>query len=227
MHSKIRENIHSILRRLPAEVTFLAAAKKRTAGEIKEAVDAGIQWIGMNYIQEAKKKQSQLMGLKQIKWSMIGALQKNKVKLAVRLFDRIETLGDVSLAKMLNQHAIQEKKSLSVFIQINIAEEPQKNGVHPQALMALLKNLKDFENLHIEGLMTMGPKTDKPEELSPHFQRAKALFEEAKSIQQANLDLRFLSMGMSASYELALAEGANYLRLGTAIFGPRPSSHKP
>jgi len=215
----IRENVKKILDELPDGVLLVAAAKTRTPEEILEAIEAGIQIIGENYVQEAERAY-EVIGNK-VKWHMIGHLQRNKVKKAVRIFDMIETVDSIGLAKEIDKQCKKIGKIMPVLVEINSGEEPQKSGVMPDEAIDLVKEISKFENIKVEGLMTMGPLLDDPEELRPYFRKTKELFEKIKEMNIPNVEMKYLSMGMSDSYKVAIEEGANIVRIGTKIFGPR------
>ncbi len=215
----IKENIKKILEELPAGVQLVAAAKTRTVAEILDAIQAGLTIIGHNYVQEAERA-FEAIGPK-AKWHMIGHLQSNKAKKAVRIFDMIETVDSLKLAKAIDKACRNINKSMPVLIEINSGEEPQKAGVIPSDAVSLVKEISELENVRIMGLMTMGPFSGDPEDARPYFQKTRQLF---KDIEQANLpgiEMKYLSMGMSNSYRVALEEGANLVRIGTRIFGER------
>ncbi|MFQ6117427.1 MAG: YggS family pyridoxal phosphate-dependent enzyme [Candidatus Bipolaricaulia bacterium] len=213
----IAENVQRILKELPPGVTLVAAAKGRTPQEILEALAAGIEIVGENYVQEAEAAYA-VVG-KRAKWHMIGHLQRNKVKRAVQLFDMIETVDSAELAAELERRCARIGRVMPILIEINSGREPQKSGVLPEEAEDLIREISQFEHLKIQGLMTMGPRTGDPEAARPYFRETKRLFDELKNLP--NVELRYLSMGMSNSYRVALEEGANIVRIGTKIFGER------
>ena len=215
----IKENVRSILSELPAGVQLVGAAKTRTPEEIMAAVEAGLEIIGQNYVQEAEKV-FEVIGPR-VKWHMIGHLQSNKAKKAVRIFDMIETVDRMKLARAIDQACASENKIMAVLIEINSGEESQKAGVMPVEAPSLIREMSGLEHIAIKGLMTMGPFTGDPEEARPYFQRTRKLFEQIKSMSLPEVEMKYLSMGMSNSYRLALEEGANLVRIGTRIFGAR------
>lgn len=220
----IRENVKKILDELPDGVILVAAAKTRTPEEILEAIEAGVQIIGENYVQEAERAY-EVIG-NRAKWHMIGHLQKNKVKKAVRIFDMIETVDSVKLAKEIDKQCKKIGKVMPVLVEVNSGEEPQKSGVMPDEVVDLVKEISKFENIKVEGLMTMGPLLDDPEELRPYFRKTRELFEKIRDMDIPNVEMKYLSMGMSDSYKVAIEEGANMVRIGTKIFGPRIYNEK-
>ena len=215
----IRENVKQILSELPPGVALVAAAKTRSPGEIQEAVEAGIRVIGENYLQEAESAY-QAVGDK-AKWHFIGHLQKNKVKKAVRLFDMIETVDSVEIAREISKRCAQIGKTMPVLIEINSGREVQKWGVLPEKAIELVREISNLPNLKIMGLMTMGPLLGNPEDLRPYFRETKKLFSKIRELNLPNVSMKYLSMGMTDSYQVAIEEGANMVRLGTKIFGER------
>ncbi|KPK26824.1 MAG: alanine racemase [Nitrospira bacterium SG8_3] len=215
----IKENVKKILAELPPGVHLVGAAKTRTTEEIDEAVAAGLEIIGENYVQEAERA-FQVVG-NRAKWHMIGHLQRNKAKKAVRVFDMIETVDSMKLAREIDKCCGKIGKIMSILIEINSGEETQKAGVLPDEAIDLIKEMSTLEHLKIMGLMTMGPFTGNPEEARPYFVKTKEIFEKLKEMNLPNVEMRYLSMGMSNSYRVALEEGANMVRIGTKIFGER------
>ena len=215
----IRENINKLLKELPEGVELVAAAKTRTADEVLEAVAAGIMIIGQNYVQEAEAIYPAVG--KKARWHFIGHLQKNKVKKAVRLFDMIETVDSVELAEEIDKRCAQIDKVMPVLIEINSGQEPQKAGVLPEKAEELVKAIAPLPNIKVTGLMTMGPRFGNPEDSRPYFVTTRKIFERIKALVIPNVEMRYLSMGMTNSYKAALEEGANLVRIGTLIFGER------
>ena len=215
----IRENIKKILEELPAGVELVAAAKTRTADEIQAAIDAGITIIGENYVQEAEEV-IRSVG-RHVRWHFIGHLQRNKVKKAIDLFDMIETVDSFSLAKEIEKRCRNQGKKMPVLIEINSGREPQKDGVIPEQAVELIRKISALSHIEIQGLMTMGPFSGDPEDARPYFVETRKIFEQLKSMELPNVDMRYLSMGMTNSYRVAIEEGANVVRIGTKIFGMR------
>ena len=215
----IQGNVTGILQALPRGVLLVAAAKTRTAEEVKAAIQAGIQIVGYNYVQEAELLRQNID--EQVKWHMIGHLQRNKVKKAVNLFDMIETIDSVRLAREVNKECAKLKKIMPVLIEINSGKESNKTGVLPGNVLALIQQINDLSNLQIQGLMTMGPRFGNPEDARPYFKITRALFEQIKKLKIPRVEMRYLSMGMSNSYKIALEESANIVRIGTILFGER------
>ncbi len=215
----IAERVKSILAELPEGVELEAAAKTRTAAEIEEAIAAGVRIIGENYVQEALKAKEEVK--LPARWHLIGHLQKNKVKKAVQIFDMIETVDSYELAEEINKKCQKINKVMPILIEINSGKEPQKAGVIPEEAIDLVKRIAKLPYVKIMGLMTMGPWLEDPEGLRPYFRLTKELFEEIKALNLSQVEMRYLSMGMSDSYKVAIEEGANLIRIGTKIFGER------
>ncbi|HRR96479.1 MAG TPA: YggS family pyridoxal phosphate-dependent enzyme [Candidatus Ratteibacteria bacterium] len=215
----IKENLNEIFRKLPGGVELIAATKSRSVDEILEAIECGIKIIGENYVQEAEEK-FKFIG-KKVKWHMIGHLQKNKVKKAIEIFDMIETLDNFSLAKEIDKHAKRKEIIYPCLIEINSGREIQKSGVLPEDIEEVIAEISTLENITIKGLMTMGPLVENPEDMRQYFRLVKELFDKLKEKCFPNVEMKYLSMGMTDTWEIAIQEGANMVRIGTGIFGPR------
>ncbi|MFH1031938.1 MAG: YggS family pyridoxal phosphate-dependent enzyme [Chloroflexota bacterium] len=212
----IRENISRILRELPAGVQLLTVAKARTLPEILEAIEAGTKIIGENYVQEAEKIY-QIIG-NRVEWHFIGHLQSNKVKKAVKLFDMIQTVDSLAIAGEIDARCAQISKVMPVLIEVNSGREKQKAGVFPENVESLAKELSILPNIKLLGLMTMGPDSDNPEDSRPYFRTTRQIFEQIKQSNLPNTEMRYLSMGMSSNYKVAIQEGADMVRIGRLIF---------
>jgi len=203
----------------------VGAGKTRTPQEILEAVEAGLEIIGENYVQEAERA-FQVVGGK-VKWHMIGHLQShlqsNKAKKAVKVFDLIETVDSIKLARAIDRACGNIDKVMPILMEINSGEESQKAGVMPEDAISLARDMSELNNIRLMGLMTMGPFAGDPEDSRPYFQKTKKLFEEIKEMDLPGVEMKYLSMGMSNSYKVALEEGANVVRIGTKLFGERES----
>jgi len=215
----IKENVKKILKELPEGVQLVGAAKTRTPEEVLEAVDAGLEIIGENYVQEAEKAFQVVGG--RAKWHMIGHLQTNKAKKAVKIFDMIETVDSMKLAKEIDKSCQKISKRMPVLIEINSGEESQKSGVMPADAIPLIKEISALRHIKIMGLMTMGLFSGNPEDSRPYFQKTKEIYTQARDMNLPDVEMAVLSMGMSNSYGVALEEGANLVRIGTKIFGER------
>jgi pyridoxal phosphate enzyme (YggS family) len=215
----IRHNATRTLEELPENVCLVAAAKTRTPEEVREAVEAGVRIIGENYVQEAERAFQEIGN--RVEWHFIGHLQKNKVKKAVAIFDMIETVDSVELALEIDKRCEQAGKTMPVLIEINSGRETQKSGVYPEDAERLVREIAKLERIRIKGLMTMGPRYGDPEKSRPYFRETKKIFNRIKELNLPNVEMQYLSMGMTNSYPIALEEGANLVRIGSKIFGER------
>jgi pyridoxal phosphate enzyme (YggS family) len=219
-YPEITESVHRLLDSIPGGVTVAAAAKTRTAAEVDAAIAAGITIVGHNYVQEAEQMKPLVRN--EARWHLIGHLQRNKINKALPIFDMIETLDTLKLAEALDLRCEREGIVIPVLIEINSGEEFSKTGVHPDAVDELVESLAHLAHIRVEGLMTMGPFSGDPEDARPYFRQTREAFERLKSLDQPNVEMKTLSMGMSNSYRVAIEEGATLIRIGTALFGPRP-----
>ena len=215
----IREAVKNILEELPGRVTLVGAAKTRTPDEIMEAIEAGLEIVGENYVQEAEQAFEKIGS--RVKWHMIGHLQKNKVKKAVNIFDMIETVDSIRLCRLIDKACAEISKVMPILIEINSGEEDQKAGVMPEDAISLIREITAFNNIKVMGLMTMGPFSDDPEDSRPYFKKTKELFDLIRQTGIKGAEMKYLSMGMSDSYRIAIEEGANLVRIGTKLFGER------
>jgi len=218
-NSNIQKSVAHILNSLPPDTLLVAAAKTRTPEEVKSAINAGIKIIGHNYVQEAEQMYPSVQV--PVRWHLIGHLQSNKAKRAVRIFDMIETIDSLKIAKKVNRYCVDMNKVMPVLVEINSGRESNKTGVMPEDVYDLMQAISSFPNLRIQGLMTMGPRFGNPEDARPYFKATKSAFDRLKEMKIKNIEMRYLSMGMSNSYPIALEEGANIIRIGTKIFGKR------
>ena len=202
--------------RNPEEIRLLAATKSVPPERILEAIEAGIRIIGENYVQEAQKKY-ELIGPR-VSWHMIGRLQTNKAKYAVRLFEVIHSLDSLKLAQELQKVAERQGKKVKVMIQVNLSGEITKGGISPDKVKELSERVLEFPNLELIGLMTIPPYSENPEDSRPFFRKLRELKEK---LNREGFPLTELSMGMSNDFKVAIEEGATILRIGTLIFGPR------
>jgi pyridoxal phosphate enzyme (YggS family) len=217
----IYDNVKQILRSIPSDVIFVAAAKTRSLEEVEAAVEAGVMHIGYNYVQEAIPI-IEVIGNK-VTWHMIGHLQRNKAKLAVQYFDIIETVDSWRLAQALDRRCENAGRKMPVLVEINSGRESSKTGVMPEDVDMFAKQMSTLEHIHIEGLMTMGPRFGNPEDSRPYFKKTREAFERLDNMSLPNVTMQYLSMGMSNSYRIAVEEGANIIRIGTKLFGSQNS----
>jgi pyridoxal phosphate enzyme (YggS family) len=212
----IKENVQKIQQELPLGVELVAAVKGRTAVEVLEAIEAGIRTVGENYIQEAEALYATIGN--RVQWHCIGHLQKNKVKKAVAIFDMIETIDSPALAEEADRHCRAAGKIMPVLIEVNSGREPQKSGVFPEDTEALVRSTSHLANIRVSGLMTMGPLGTSGDEIRPYFTETRQVFRHIKELALPGVDMKYLSMGMSDSYRVAIEEGANIVRIGTKLF---------
>lgn len=231
MHS-IKENIQNVLGRMQAaversgyaagSVALVAVTKNVGIDAIKEAFAAGITDIGENRVQEALGKHSLLSPLfPHIKWHMLGHLQTNKVGPAVRIFDLIHSVDSVYLAQEIGRQAKKTGKIQEILIQVNISREENKFGVDEGRLKQVIEDVAKIENVKIRGLMTIAPQNTDERGLRPIFRKIKEISAIITSAKISGVSMQYLSMGMSGDFETAIEEGANLVRIGTAIFGER------
>jgi len=218
----IKQNVSRILAELPQGVELVAAAKTRSPAEVLQAVEAGVRIIGENYIQETEEAYESIGG--RVKWHLIGHLQRNKVKKAVRLFDMIESVDSAQIAAEIDRHCARIDKLMPVLIEVNSGHESQKSGVPPEDAEGLIRHIATLKNIRVEGLMTMGPRFDNAEDSRPCFAGTMRLFQRLKGLNIPDVQMKYLSMGMTNSYRVAIEEGANVVRLGSSIFGVRRES---
>jgi PLP dependent protein len=216
---RIAENIARIRAQIPPDVQILAAAKGHGPRAIMEAIRAGVALVGENYVQEAQQAHKAIGRL--ANWHLIGHLQKNKVRKAVAIFDLIETVDSLALAERIDEECGRTGREMPVLIEVNSAREEQKSGVAPDEVERLIRGIVPLSRLRVEGLMTMGPLVGDPDALRPAFAETRRLFERLGRLRLPRVRMRILSMGMSASYSVAIEEGATLVRIGTAIFGER------
>ena len=225
----LAENLAGIEQRIAAacsrakrersSVTLVAVSKNHLSEAVAEAVRLGVSVFGENRVQEAKAKIPMCPG--RARWHLIGHLQSNKARDAVQLFDMIESVDSLHLAEELNRRAEQAAKTLPILLQANVAAEATKFGYPPERLLADFEAINRFHNLEIHGLMTIAPWTPDPEKVRPVFRKLRELKERCE--QKLGAPLPHLSMGMSGDFEVAIEEGATLVRIGTALFGPRPA----
>ena len=215
---------------IPDHVTIVLAGKTRSVEEIVEVIDAGATDLGENYVQETEQMRGCLAErVNRVRWHMIGHLQTNKINKAIGVFDVVQTVDSMTKAVALDRRLERGKReSMPVFIEINIGSEFTKAGIRPSEhepfepyMERLVTEMSQLRYIRIEGLMTMGPRFGDPEKSRPYFRRTRNLFERLAALGQPNVQMRYLSMGMTNAYKVAIEEGSNMIRVGTAVFGPR------
>jgi PLP dependent protein len=217
---KIQQRIRAACERAgrsPDSVTLLAVSKTHPPETVQAAADCGQVYFGENKVQEAKAKIPLCPG--RLRWHFIGHLQSNKCRDAVELFEMIQSVDSLALAREINRRAAAAARTLPVLLEVNVAGEASKFGYAPEKLLAELRELNALPRLEIQGLMTVPPWTAEPEKSRPHFRRVRELKAQAETVLGAPLP--HLSMGMSDDFDIAIEEGSTIVRIGTALFGPR------
>ena len=229
----IRENVSRIRQRIlkvcskinqdPGKITIIAISKGRTIEQMKEVVEAGITDIGENRVQEAVIKYkglitSELENSRAIKWHMVGHLQTNKVKDAVRIFDLIQSVDSVRLAEEIDKQADKINKTQDILVEIKTSPEESKFGLKPDEAIKVIKDIVRLKNINIKGLMTIAPVVDDPEKARPYFRMLREFEDKINELRVTSYKLGVLSMGMTDDFEIAVEEGSNMVRLGRAIF---------
>ncbi|MGE5591375.1 MAG: YggS family pyridoxal phosphate-dependent enzyme [Bacillota bacterium] len=209
--------------RSPDAVTVIAVTKTVPAERVQEALACGIRHLGENRVQEARDKRPQVVG--DAVWHLIGHLQTNKARQAVDLFDWVHSLDRPELAVELHRRAVGAERRLPVLVQVNVAGEVSKFGVAPKDLVDLVRLASRLDGLQVQGLMTIAPLVEDPEEVRPVFRRLAQLAAEVESLGLDGVRMEHLSMGMSHDFEVAIEEGATMVRIGTALFGERTAAH--
>jgi pyridoxal phosphate enzyme (YggS family) len=222
----VRERIAAATRRAsrnPSEIMLMGVSKTVPIERIREAYTAGLRFFGENRVQEFSAKATALRGLPDIEWHLIGHLQTNKAAKAAELFDAVDSVDSVRMAEKLNASAGNMGKILSVLIEINVGGEQAKSGLAPDAdeLEQILQGAPRWRNLQIHGLMTVPPYTEDPEGSRLYFRQLRQIRDRIAARSLPNIGMAVLSMGMSHDFEVAIEEGATWVRVGTAIFGGR------
>ena len=202
-----------------APVELIAVTKNHTVEAMQAAIDTGLMNIGENRVQEALEKAETLE--REVKWHLIGHLQTNKVKHAVRQFDLIHSVDSLRLAQEIDKAAAKFGKVQNILVQINLAHEESKFGIDREELDEILAAIDELRAVRLQGFMCIAPNYDDAEECRPLFHAMYELFQQVKAREPRRADIRYLSMGMTHDYEIAVEEGANLVRVGTAIFGAR------
>ncbi|WP_085022894.1 YggS family pyridoxal phosphate-dependent enzyme [Anaerovibrio sp. JC8] len=219
----VKDNIEAAKgRRSPdknQDVLLIAVTKNHDIYAMREAIDAGITDIGENRIQEAKEKYETLD--RDVTWHLIGHLQTNKAKQAVKIFDMIHSVDSLHLAEAINSAAANIGKVQKVLVQVNLAKEDSKSGVYAEDMEELLHKVDEMPNLQLMGLMCIAPNYEDVEDCRPLFAKMYEIFNKVKEMSFQTANIIYLSMGMTHDYEIAVEEGSNVVRVGTGIFGPR------
>ena len=219
----IKEHIASICQRLgrdAEDIVFVGVTKYADAAKLQEVVASGVTDIGENRVQEAKVKFEALKDLKGIRKHLIGHLQTNKVKEAVQLFDLIQSADSLKVIKEIDKQSAKLNKITDILMEVNISGEKQKYGFSSEDVIPLIKEVSHYKYIRVLGLMTMAPFVEDKNIIRACFCGLKNLFEEVKQEcgNMANVEMKYLSMGMTADYEIALEEGSNMIRIGRAMY---------
>ncbi len=226
----IKENIDGVLERVaaaarrsgrsPEDVKVIAVSKTVDAQRAREAVEGGLINLGENRVQELVSKYEQLSDI-DVKWHLIGHLQRNKVKYIIDKVVLIHSLESLDLAKEINKRALQHNMTANVLIELNIGQEESKFGLDEDSVYDFVKSMEQFANIKVLGLMTVAPFSENPENVRCVFRKMKEIFDKISEMKLTNTEMKYLSMGMTNDFEIAIEEGANMVRIGTAIFGKR------
>lgn len=219
----IRENVKKTCFRVgrdPQSVELIAVSKTFSIDHIKEALNAGVTDFGENYVQELVEKKNALLG-KPIHWHFIGHLQSNKVKYIADWIHLIHSVDSVTLAEEIHKRAVKFNRTIDVLVEVNTSAEATKFGVNPAKAIEVIKRVAAFTNIHLKGLMTIGPFTSVTSQSRAAFKLLKNIFDKANAENLLPQPMTVLSMGMTHDYEIAIEEGSTMIRIGTAIFGSR------
>jgi pyridoxal phosphate enzyme (YggS family) len=226
----IRENIEEIIKRKneaalrcgknPEDITIIAVSKTVDGSRAREAVIGGLDNLGENRVQEIMNKYDELQDLP-VKWHMIGHLQKNKVKYIIDKVELIHSVESIELAAEINKRASQHNIISNILIELNIGEEESKFGINENSVYDFVGSLERFENIKVMGLMTVAPFCENPEDIRWVFKKMKEIFDKISAMNLKNTQMKYLSMGMTNDFEIAIEEGSNIVRIGTAVFGKR------
>lgn len=236
MNIEMQQRYNSIKERMEAaayrgnrdldEITLVAVSKTKPFDAIQTAIQLGMCDFGENKPQEIRDKVAffkDALGVNanKIRWHMIGNIQKNKIKYILETCTLIHSVDSVEILEAINEAALKKQLTVSILLQVNVSLENSKNGFYVDELYALLSKLSMYKGVKIEGLMTIPPFVEDPEENRGHFRRLKEIFIDIKSKNIDNVYMKFLSMGMTDDFEVAIEEGATHVRVGTGIFGAR------
>jgi pyridoxal phosphate enzyme (YggS family) len=203
----------------PDEIALVAVSKTVEPERIREALRYGIKIIGENRVQEAEEKFQRIP--EEFEKHLVGHLQTNKAKKAVEIFDMIQSLDSVKLAEEVSRKAQQKAKTMDVLVEVNTSGEATKFGLEPDEVPDFVERIANLEGIKVKGLMTVGLLSSDMDKVRPCFKKLKKIFDELKAKDIPGIEMKYLSMGMTQDYEVAIEEGANMIRIGTAIFGER------
>lgn len=208
----------------PSEITLIGVSKTFPLSYVRAARDAGLLEFGENRVGELEEKSSELPGVSNggdVRWHMVGHLQRNKVKTAIRHCDLFHALDSPRLADEIEKRCIRIDRTLPALVQVNVSGEESKYGLPPARVHEYLDALADYDQIAVRGLMTIASLVDDPEQVRPEFRLLRDLFDRYDDAGNPSVEMEMLSMGMTNDFEVAIEEGATHLRIGRAIFGPR------
>ena len=217
--AKISEGIERSAKksgRKPEEIVLVGISKTFGLDRVKEAIVHGLTDVGENRVQEAEEK---FLHLSNVRKHLVGHLQSNKVKKAVEIFDMIQTVDSVKIARKISERSLDSGKVMPVLVEV-LTDEKKQFGIRPNELEGFLREISEFKGIRVLGLMTIGPYFENPEDSRPVFRQMESLFDSLRN-KIPNIDMRYLSMGMTNDFETAIEEGANMVRVGRGIFGER------
>lgn len=227
---KISENIETIKKNVQRaaekvnktidDITIIAVTKTVDSDRAIEAIDSGLYNLGENRVQEFNNKYSVIKD-KDVKWHIIGHLQTNKVKYVVGKVELIHSLESIPLAEEINKRAKQQGIIANVLIELNLGGEESKFGLDENSVFEFAKSIEQYDHIRVMGMMTVAPYDENPENIRWVFKKMKSIFDEISNLNLINFEMKYLSMGMTNDYEIAIEEGSNMIRVGTAIFGSR------
>ena len=228
----IRDNIYEVTQRIDesakkagrsgSDITLLAVSKTVDVDRMQEAVDAGLTMFGENRVQEIVKKIEFFDN--KVSWDLIGQLQKNKIKYIIDKTRLVHSLCSVSVAQEMQRLCEKSNTSMDCLVQVNVSKEESKSGIYTEEVAKLFDDIQGFDRVNIKGFMTIAPIVDRPDDARPYFAELRKLFDSYSHIKTDHFDMKYISMGMSGDYEAAIEEGANIVRVGSAIFGSRDYS---
>ena len=227
--ASIRENILAVQNRVagaaeraerdPGSIQVVAVSKTQPLSSIRDAIVAGVTHVGENRVQEATSKHNQLRDT--VKWHLVGHLQTNKVKQALQIFDLIHSVDSVRLLAEINRRSARLCRQTKVLVEVNTSGEESKYGIKPDEALSFMERSSEHAHIRIEGLMTIGRFLPQAEAVRPSFAMLRQLQDKIREQHYPNVEMKYLSMGMTNDFEVAIEEGANIVRIGTAIFGKR------
>jgi pyridoxal phosphate enzyme (YggS family) len=219
----VKENIAEACakqNRRPEDIAIVAVTKTMPVEIVEQAIQAGIRIIGENRVQEAEAKKAGVVGT--ASWHLVGHLQTNKVRKALKIFDLIQSVDSLHLAEKIDSESKKLSRVTEILVQVNTSGEASKFGIAPAETIGLIEDIAThFDAIRISGLMTIGLFTDDADKIRPCFVKSRKLFEKISGMHLPNVQMRYLSMGMTGDYKIAIEEGANMVRLGRILFGER------